>query len=210
MRIATETYEVQRARWPAAGRHILAHYDAETIVVYQAYQPAIAEFAVAHQRFGGPDFSFARMSWVKPNFLWMMYRSGWGTKPGQEATLAVRIRREAFDAILDEAVHSTFVLDVYGSQEDWRAAGARSSVRLQWDPDHDPHGVPVERRAIQLGLRGETLRQYATAWVVEIEDISSFVREQRERLANRRPIDTPREDVLPIGDTRVAARLGVS
>jgi hypothetical protein len=67
MRVATESYEAQRSRWPASGRHILAQYDDKTIVVYQAYQRAIAEFAVTHQRFGGPSFSFERMSWVKPN-----------------------------------------------------------------------------------------------------------------------------------------------
>jgi len=27
------------------------------------------------------------MSWIKPNFLWMMYRCGWGTKEGQQVTL---------------------------------------------------------------------------------------------------------------------------
>jgi Domain of unknown function (DUF4291) len=210
MRIPTESYETQRSRWPAAGRHILAHYDHQTIVVYQAYAPAIAEFAVRHQRFGGPSFSFERMSWVKPNFLWMMYRSGWGTKPGQEATLAVRIRREAFDAVLADAVHSSFVPEVYGREQDWRAAVARSSVRLQWDPDHDPHGAPLERRAIQLGLRGETLRRYATEWIVEVEDISSFVNQQRGRRTQGPPIETPREEVLSVSDARVAARLGLS
>jgi hypothetical protein len=112
--------------------------------------------------------------------------------------------------MLGDAVHSSFVPDVYGREEDWRAAVARSSVRLQWDPDHDPHGAPLERRAIQLGLRGETLRRYATEWIVEIEDASSFVSEQRERLAGRRPIETPREHVLPVPDARVAARLGLS
>ena len=150
------------------------------------------------------------MSWVKPNFLWMMYRSGWSTKPGQAATLAVRVRREAFDAILADAVHSSFVPDVYGREEDWRAAVARLSVRLQWIPDHDPHGAPLERRAIQLGLRGETLRRYATEWLVEVEDISSFVSQQRGRLTDQRPIETPREDVLSVRDAQVAARLGLS
>jgi hypothetical protein len=74
MRVATESYETQRSRWPASGPHILAHYDDRTIVVYQAYQPAIAKFAVKHQRFGGHSFSFERMCWVKPNSLRMMYR----------------------------------------------------------------------------------------------------------------------------------------
>jgi hypothetical protein len=30
---------------------------------------------------------------------------------------------------------------------------ARSEVRLQWNPDHDPTGNKLERRALQLGLR---------------------------------------------------------
>jgi hypothetical protein len=73
----------QEVAWPRQGRHILAQYDEKTVIVYQAYAPAIAEFALQHGYFGGP-FSYSRMSWIKPNFLWMMYRSGWGTKPGQE------------------------------------------------------------------------------------------------------------------------------
>src|SRR5438045_2907354 len=102
------------------------------------------------------------MSWVKPNFLWMMYRCGWATKPDQERVLAVRVRREAFDEMLGRAVHSAYVHEVYETPEAWRAAVARSHVRLQWDPDHTPTGEQVDRRAIQLGLRGEVLTAYGT------------------------------------------------
>lgn len=80
--LITESYASQRLRWPQAGRHILAQFDDDSIVVYQAYRPAIGRFAAAHGYFGG-EFSYLRMSWIKSNFLWMMYRSGWGTKPGQ-------------------------------------------------------------------------------------------------------------------------------
>src|SRR5438105_14894169 len=73
MKLPTEPYLLQSRRWPQSGRHILAHFDSESIVVYQAYQPAIGRYAAQHQRFGG-EFSFARMSWIKTNFLWMMYR----------------------------------------------------------------------------------------------------------------------------------------
>ena len=66
-----------------SGRHVLAQYDAETVVVYQAYRPSIGAFAATHGYFGG-GFSPSRMSWIKPNFLWMMYRCGWATKEGQE------------------------------------------------------------------------------------------------------------------------------
>ncbi|WP_458785448.1 DUF4291 family protein [Vallitalea sediminicola] len=29
----------------------------------------------------GSSFKLNRMTWVKPSFLWMMYRSGWAKKP---------------------------------------------------------------------------------------------------------------------------------
>src|SRR5436309_7142314 len=146
MDLITELYLAQQARWPSSGRHVLAQFDAESVVVYQAYRPEIGHFAARNGYFGG-DFSLSRMSWIKPNFLWMMYRSGWGTKEGQEVTLAVRLKRAAFDALLQEAVYSTFVPDVYANESAWKDAVATSSVRLQWDPDHHPSGALLERRA---------------------------------------------------------------
>jgi hypothetical protein len=208
--LITETYIGQAARWPPAGRHILAQYDDESIIIYQAYNASIGHFAASHGYFGG-SFSLDRMSWIKPNFLWMMYRSGWGTKPGQEVTLTVHLRREAFDAILGEAVHSAYVPEVYESEAAWKARVAGSEVRLQWDPDHAPGGAPVERRAIQLGLRGELLRRYGREWIVAVEDISHFVGEQRAH-AGAGGLDelvTPAEEVYPVADAAVAARLGV-
>jgi hypothetical protein len=99
MDLITEPYTTQDARWPRTGRHMLAQFDAESVVVYQAYNPAIGHFAARHGYFGG-GFGLGRMSWIKPNFLWMMYRSGWGTKEDQEVTLSVRLRRDTFDEIL--------------------------------------------------------------------------------------------------------------
>ena len=210
MPLTTEPYLVQDLRWPTAGRHIMAQFDAESVVVYQAYNPAIGHFTARHGYFGG-GFGMRRMSWIKPNFLWMMYRSGWGTKENQEVTLAVRLRRDAFDEILQQAVHSTFVPEVYGSEDTWRQAVAGSDVRLQWDPDHRPAGGPLERRAIQLGLRGDVLARYGKDWLFGIEDISDFVHEQKERA--KAPYDrlvTPREDVYPVGNIEIASRLGLS
>lgn len=100
-------------------------------------------------RFGGERFSYNRMSWIKPNFLWMMYRSGWATKRNQEKILAVWILRTGFEEILSHALT--------GRQEKERGMDGKSQVRLQWDPDHDPHGVSQQRRAIQLGLRDEVM-----------------------------------------------------
>lgn len=208
MRLPSESYLEQRARWPQQGRHILACFDDERVVVYQAYRPAIGHHAATHGRFGG-EFSFGRMSWIKPNFLWMMYRSGWGQKPGQEITLAISLAREGFDQILREAVHSSYVEAIYRDRERWQRRVSGSEVRLQWDPDHGPKGDKLERRAIQLGLRGETLRRYAETWALEIEDISAFVAEQRERLDEPAALQTPRERVYPVRDPAVAAKLGL-
>jgi hypothetical protein len=99
-------YLTQAADWPPEGRHILAQFDEESIVVYQAYRPAIGHFAAQHGYFGG-EFSLSRMSWIKTNFLWMMYRSGWGEKPGQEVTLAIRLSRPHFESLLAQTVPSS-------------------------------------------------------------------------------------------------------
>jgi hypothetical protein len=157
--LATAPYAEQLKGWPQAGPHILAHFDEDTIIVYQAYRPSIGRFAVENQCFGG-DFKYSRMSWIKPNFLWMMYRSQWGQAEGQEVVLAIRLRRRFFDSLLAQAVPSSFDARAFAGREEWAAAVARSDVRRQWDPDHLPTGEKCERRAIQLGLRGaRSLRQ---------------------------------------------------
>ncbi len=205
----TEIYTEQIKRWPQSGWHILAQYDDHTVTVYQAYRPAIGHFAAEHGYFGG-EFSLNRMTWIKPNFLWMMYRSGWGQKPGQEVILAVRLERTAFDELLSGAVPSSFDTRRYASRDEWKEAVRTSDVRLQWDPDHDPAGNKVERRAIQLGLRGQATRSYARDWIVDISDLSGFVAEQRRAALNRDwdHLSTPREEVYTPAP-EIQARLGM-
>ena len=211
MTLITESYLEQNKRWPQSGRHILAQYDADTVVVYQAYRQDIGHFAAQHGYFGG-DFQLGRMSWIKPNFLWMMFRCGWASKENQEVVLAVTLKRTAFDEILEQAVHSSFKPHIYGSEDEWKAALSGSQVRLQWDPDHDPAGNKLERRAIQLGLRGEVLQKYAHKWIVSIDDVTDFVREQFQHVSTRRYAElvTPRETVYKVASDEVAARLEVS
>jgi hypothetical protein len=209
--LKTELYSDQVHRWPQTGQHILAQFDDQSVVVYQAYRPAIGHFAAKSQRFGG-EFKLSRMSWIKPNFLWMMYRCGWGQKADQEVVLAITIRRDAFDLILAQAVHSTYASEIYGSHDAWKERVAHSSVRLQWDPDHDPYGAKQERRAIQLGMADDILKSYSHEWILNIEDISAFVAKERERVI-RHDLSTlviPREDVYPVENKQVALHLGVA
>lgn len=196
MNLKIERYAEQTQRWPSSGEHIIAQFDDQSIVVYQAYRPSIGNYAIEHGRLGGPDFSFERMSWIKPNFLWMMYRSGWGTKPGQEVVLGLRIRRTFFDTILDRAVASSFNPALHDTHEAWKAAVEGSDVRLQWDPDHAPDGSKVDRRAVQLGLRGDALRSLAGPELIEVVDVSSFVAQQRSHaLSDWSQLMTPEERV---------------
>lgn len=211
MNLQTEPYFTQNQTWPRQGHHILAQFDEESIVVYQAYRPEIGHFAARNQRFGGA-WSRTRMSWIKPNFLWMMFRSGWGVKADQEVTLAVRLRREFFERLLAQAVPSGFDAQLYEEEAAWKSDVARSNVRLQWDPDHGPNGGALGRRAIQIGLRNAMLEEYAGQAIIEIEDISGFVASQRVRVQSGEldKLETPRERVFVPRDAKVAARLGLA
>jgi len=196
-------------RWPKSGRHILARFDADSIYVYQAYRSSIARYAVENQHFGG-DFSFSRMSWIKPNFLWMMYRSGWAAKEGQEHILAIRLKRSFFDELLRHAVPSAFSESRFARREDWQGAVASSEVRLQWDPDHDPEGRPLDRRAVQLGLRGKVLHRYGERELFSIEDITPFVIKLRECLRDSLDkLSLPDECVYHPADSEAIANVGL-
>ncbi len=184
MKITVKKYTEQLLEWPKSGCHIMAQYDDEKIIVYQAYRKEIAEFAMKNQYFGG-EFSLNRMTWIKPNFLWMMYRSGWGTKEGQDVTLAIHLKISAFHNYLENATYTSFAQTECISHDEWRNALENSNIRLQWDPDHDPYGAKQERRASQIGLRDNFIRSFAKDDILLIEDISQFVKEQHEVVQNK-------------------------
>lgn len=206
----TAAYLQQAPLWPSKGRGILAQFDSESVVVYQAYKPSIGQHAARHATFG-PDFSMRRMTWIKPNFLWMMYRCGWGTKVDQEVTLAIRVSRTFFDTLLQNAVASSFEASWHADAAEWSAAVESSDVRLQWDPDHDPRGAPLARRAIQLGIRGATLEQYVRDAIVAVDDVSDFVAAQRQAALSGawEALETPVERPYPVQDAKTRANLAL-
>lgn len=70
-------------------RHaVRAMHTEEFVRVYQAFNPVIAGKAIDAGRFVAP-FKMDRMTWIKPSFNWMMYRSGYARKPQQEVVLAL-------------------------------------------------------------------------------------------------------------------------
>lgn len=118
-----KNYKEQLQDWPQQGYHIMAQYDEEKIIVYQSYRKEIGEFAVKNQYFGGA-FSLERMTWIKPNFLWMMYRNGWGTKEDQEYVLAIHLKMEAFKNTLG-------VPYILHTTADWEFPGKNGRIRYR-------------------------------------------------------------------------------
>ena len=161
---------------PNGTREVRAEFDGASITVYQAYAPHIAEPAAARQTLRVPGFKTDRMTWVKPSFLWMMYRSGWATKPGQERVLKIAITREGFEWALANGCLSHFDADLHASHEAWKHALATAHVRIQWDPDRDLRLERRERRAIQVGLSGPAVDRYVDEWVTAITDVTDLCR----------------------------------
>lgn len=182
MNIETQSYKQYLGNIPPTGRHILGQQTDAQIVVYQAYNNSIADFAIKNQYFGGDSYSYSRMSWIKTNFLWMMYRCGWAEKVNQERVLGIWINKIDFDFILQNSVFSSYQENMYGTPEQWKRALAQKPVRLQWDPDHDLYGKKQDRKAIQLGMKGDILERFGKEMITEIIDLTAFVKEQKKNM----------------------------
>ncbi|MEU9720366.1 DUF4291 family protein [Streptomyces sp. NPDC047976] len=162
---------------PETPRHqIRAAHTATTVTVYQAYAPHLGVPAARDGRFPAA-WKRERMTWIKPSFLWMMYRCGWAAKPDQETVLAVEISREGFDSALAQACLSHYVPGVHADREAWKASLAGSPARVQWDPERDLHLNALPHRSLQLGLSGPASRAYADEWTVSIRDVTPLARE---------------------------------
>ncbi|PHV10064.1 DUF4291 domain-containing protein [Chitinimonas sp. BJB300] len=166
-------------------RQIRAVYDDKTIRVYQAYSDAIADSALANGTFVSPPFKMERMTWIKPSFLWMMYRAGWGLKDeGQKRILAIDITREGFEWALANSCLSH--ADPSMSKEEWERLKNSSPVRIQWDPERDLFLQSLPYRSIQIGLSKEAVESYVNQWVRQITDITPLAHEIQALVKNER------------------------
>jgi hypothetical protein len=194
-----------------AYREVRADYDRDSIVVYQAYRNAIADAALAAGRFVAP-FSFGRMTWIKPSYLWLMERSNWSRKSDQERILGVRITRNGWDKALSQAVLTNHQPRAHGSFSEWQRQFESANVHVQWDPERTIHGAKLEHRAIQVGLSRHIIHEYVEQWIVELKDLTSLTNKIR-RLCDeghfQRAKDLlPRERVYAVSEL-VRKRLGM-
>ena len=190
-------------------KEVFAQYDRQCIRVYQAYNPTIAKEAVALQTFG-ENFNLNRMTWIKPSFLWLMYRSNWGTKKNQECILALDIYQSKFHEILQKAVlTSPDAANTTGAQ--WVKDFDETTVYCQWDPDRNTNGNAINRAAIQIGLKGSTLLDFLDTGIFRIEDLTPMVKKWNEQRKNGKlnAKNLPVEKLYPIQDKAVRTRLNM-
>jgi len=203
---------VRNADSSTPARQIRAAISATTVVVYQAYPREIAEPAIAAGRFV-PPFKRERMTWIKPSFLWMAYRCGWATKPGQERVLAIEITRDGFEWALAHACLSHFEPEMYADHDAWAAALRTAPVRIQWDPERNLELAPLDHRSIQIGLAGEAAARYVDEWTVSLTETTELFRRigtlvaAGDQEAARELL--PRETPYPLSP-ELAARIGAT
>ena len=179
---------------------IRAVYDDDTVRVYQAYSEPIAVSALKHGTFVSPPFRMTRMTWIKPSFLWMMYRAGWGFKDdGQKRILAIDISREGFEWALRHGCPSHPGPSM--GRDEWEELKRNAPVRIQWDPERDLLFQPLTYRSIQIGLGPEAVGYYVNDWIRKITDITPLAHalhdlvrgekfeEARDRLPEEKPYD---------------------
>lgn len=190
---------------------IRADYDRNTIVVYQAYRDEIGKSAVKSKRFS-PPFSFNRMTWIKPSFLWMMERCGYGQKAGQECILAIRIKRSAWEYALSQAVLTHPEKGVYQSGEEWKALINKATVNVQWDPERNIRGGKLDYRSIQVGISRHLIEEYNNDWIVDIEDYTRLVHKiyqlKMDGRYDKAKEFLPKEKAYPVSD-EIIKRLGM-
>ncbi|WP_372367901.1 DUF4291 domain-containing protein [Candidatus Uabimicrobium sp. HlEnr_7] len=190
-------------------KQIYAHFDNEGIYVYQAFKPEIVAAALEKGTFG-KGFNMDRMTWIKPSFAWMLYRSGYASKHRQEAILKIKICHEGFLEILREAVPTSHDESLFSSEKEWHNKLKKSLVRYQWDPERDLHMRKIGRRAIQLGIRGEIVTRYVNEWIISLEEVTALAHEVKNSLSAKKLPSVPIESIYQIKDQDLRQQMQIT
>lgn len=189
---------------------VMADWDERGVIIYQAFEDRIVEAAVRAQTFEpGSGFSLTRMTWIKPSFGWMLYRSGYATKHNQTRIARVCLSHEGFLSILRAAVPTHWDRAVHDTREAWGRALKASEARYQWDPERDLRVQKTGERALQVGIEGTLVQRYVEEWIVSVEDFTYMAHEVRDAIkASRRLPEVRPEREYPVPDD-VAKLLGM-
>ena len=178
-------------------RRFRAHQDADTVIVYQAYPPALAEEVASSGALGG-RWRTDRHTRIQPSWVWAMERYDWGQRPDRERIFALSIRRTGLDAMLAAAVCAQFDSALYASREAWHLATRYAPVLVSWEAPPKGAGGPVPR----LTVHGPLVERLAREWVVSVTEVTAEARSGAVARAAR-------EAGLHL-DAETAARIGCS
>ncbi len=192
-------------------QEIRAEFDKETITMYQAYNKNIALPAIKNNKFEKP-FSFNRMTWIKPSFLWLMERSNWGNKSNQEYILGIKIKRASWEKALSLGVLTDPDKEVYANGYEWEKQFKAAKVHIQWDPERTLKGGKLNERSIQVGISRFLIEEFNHEWISEIVDLSPLVKkiyllrkagkyQEAKRLL-------PKEKLYPV-DAAIGKKIGI-
>ncbi|WP_223241467.1 DUF4291 domain-containing protein [Flammeovirga sp. EKP202] len=192
-------------------QEIRAEFDRDTITVYQAYNKNIALPALKHQKFEKP-FSFHRMTWIKPSFLWLMERSNWGSKSNQEYILGIKIKRECWEKALSLGVLTDPDKEVYSSGYEWDMLFKDAKVHIQWDPERTLKGGKLQERTIQVGISRFLIEGYNNEWITEIIDMTPLVKKMSalRKAGKYKEVKRflPKERLYPISES-IGKKIGI-
>lgn len=192
-------------------QEIRASYNKETITVYQAYAKSIAIPAIKNNRFESP-FSFNRMTWIKPSYLWLMERSNWGTKSNQDYILGIKIKRSSWEKALSLGVLTDPDKMVYKSGAVWDKEFQKARVHIQWDPERSLHGAKMQLRSIQVGIGSDLIKEYNEEWIDEIVDLTPITKKIREIIKQGKYKEAkrllPKEKIYEVPEN-IKTRIGI-
>ncbi|MEQ1500635.1 MAG: DUF4291 family protein [Myxococcota bacterium] len=169
-------------------RTVLATYDDDAVIVWQAHSDAVADAALRDGGFGGRSWRTDRTTRFRLSLPSLLARNGWATRPGRERILAVRLCRVGFDAVLRQAVHAAMEPGVYPCRNAWHLATRYGQVTLAWHPDVDPTGAELDHETLRVGVRDGVLARFARDWVVGVEDWTPWVVANRTQVSASLPV----------------------
>ncbi|KAN0015833.1 hypothetical protein ACTFIU_005780 [Dictyostelium citrinum] len=159
---------------------IRAVFTDDTVRVYQAFNSKIADNAILHQKFTlESGWSDNRTTWIKPSFCWVLYRSGYGFKHNQERILAIDIKREAFEWILENHIDA---------HETGKSAipSSKKKIVVQWDPERNISISKLDGcgdiRSIQIGVKKSKIKEYNEQWIQAITDVTPIAHQIKKEL----------------------------
>ena len=85
-----------------------------------------------------------------------------------------------------------------------------SEVRIQWDPDRALAGHKLDRRAIQIGIRGSMVENYVHEWIVGLTEVTVLAHEIHDAVVHNKPLPAVPEEKIYSVSTELKQRLAIA